>query len=83
MSPPETNVRRELFVPLAGPPNVAPPSREIFAVMGEANIFRMLADFYRELGNSAIHALFPGDLVAASERSARSEEHRLNSSHRT
>ena len=37
--------------------------------MGVANIFRMLADFYRELGLSPVRHLFPGDLAAA-ERSA-------------
>jgi hemoglobin len=60
----------EIYVPLGGPPQVAPPSREIYAVMGEANIFQMLEDFYLELGNSAIASLFPTDLVAASQRSA-------------
>jgi hemoglobin len=38
--------------------------------MGEANIFRMLADFYAVLGQSTIRHLFPADMGAASERSA-------------
>lgn len=38
--------------------------------MGEANIFRMLADFYAELEKSPIRALFPADMAAASEKSA-------------
>jgi len=62
--------REPVFVPLAGPPQVAPPSREIYAAMGEANIFRMLEDFYRELGQSPIRHLFPPDLTVASQRSA-------------
>lgn len=38
--------------------------------MGESNIYLMLRDFYRELGNSSIKHLFPQDLEKASEKSA-------------
>jgi len=38
--------------------------------MGEENIFRMLSDFYAELGKSEIRRLFPADLEAASRKSA-------------
>src|SRR5262245_19499490 len=38
--------------------------------MGEANIFAMLEDFYRELEKSWLRPLFPQDMVAASQRSA-------------
>jgi hemoglobin len=38
--------------------------------MGTANIFRMLSDFYQELGKSPIRPLFSPDLQKASERSA-------------
>jgi hemoglobin len=61
---------RDVYVPPQGPPRVAPPSPEIFAQMGEANIFAMLKDFYHELEKSSLRAMFPQDMVAASERSA-------------
>ncbi len=57
-------------MPLAGPPAVAPPSPAIFAAMGEENIERMLAAFYEELAQSGVRHLFPGDMLAASRRSA-------------
>lgn len=38
--------------------------------MGEANIFRMLADFYGALEQSSIRAMFPEDMRGASEKSA-------------
>lgn len=59
-----------LFTPPGGPPRVAAPSIEIFAHMGQENIFRMLEDFYRELEQSPIRFMFPEDMVAASKRSA-------------
>ena len=39
--------------------------------MGEENIFKMLSDFYQELGRSEIRPLFPPDLEAASQKSAK------------
>ena len=60
----------DFYVPPGGPPQVAPPSREIFSVMGEENIFRMLADFYAELEQSSIRAMFPRDMERASRKSA-------------
>lgn len=59
-----------LFVPPGGPPRVAAPSIDIFAHMGQENIFRMLEDLYRELEQSPIRFMFPEDMVAASQRSA-------------
>ncbi|MCC6169680.1 MAG: hypothetical protein IT329_20845 [Caldilineaceae bacterium] len=59
-----------LFTPPGGPPRVAAPSIEIFAHMGQENIFRMLEDFYLELEQSPIRFMFPEDMVAASKRSA-------------
>jgi hemoglobin len=38
--------------------------------MGEKNIFRMMVDFYRELEQSELRPLFPGDMEAASRKSA-------------
>ena len=63
-------MNREIYVPPGGPPQVPPPSREIYNAMGEALIFEMLKDFYLLLGQSDIAAMFPADLVAASEKSA-------------
>lgn len=60
----------ELYVPPGGPPQVDPPSREIYAIMGEENIFRMLEDFYLELEKSSIREMFPPNMVAASKKSA-------------
>src|SRR5262245_21459266 len=38
--------------------------------MGEANIFRMMSDFYKELEASEIRHLFPTDMEEASKKSA-------------
>jgi hemoglobin len=61
---------QEIYVPPGGPPQVAPPSREIYAAMGEAMIFKMLEDFYLELAQSSIRHMFPEDVIPASHRSA-------------
>ena len=50
---------RDFYVPPGGPPRVARPHPDIYAVMGEENIFRMLEDFYERLGSSAIAGMFP------------------------
>ena len=60
----------DFYVPPGGPPQVAPPSQEIYGLMGEANIFRMLADFYGELEQSSIRSMFPPDMERASRKSA-------------
>jgi hemoglobin len=62
--------QREIYVPVGGPPRVAGPSPEIYARMGESNIFAMLEDFYRELEQSSLRSMFPADMVAASQKSA-------------
>jgi len=61
---------REIFVPPGGPGPLPQLSGEIYQDMGEEQIFRMLADFYAELGRSSIRHLFSNDLEAASQRSA-------------
>ena len=61
---------RPVYVPKMNPADVPAPSRDIYAAMGEANIFRMLEDFYRELERSTIRGLFAADMVEASRRSA-------------
>ncbi len=54
-------------VPPGGPPAEG-PSREIYARMGEENIFRMCADFYRALEKTEIRPLFPPDMAEASRK---------------
>ena len=61
---------RSIHVPPGGPPRIERPDPEIYAAMGEAAVFEMLADVYRELERSSIRHLFPDDMQAASERSA-------------
>jgi len=63
-------LERQIYIPPGGPPQVASPSPEIYERMGEANIFAMLEDFYRELEESTLRALFPKDMVRASQKSA-------------
>lgn len=61
---------REVYIPPGGPPRVSPPSPEIYAAMGEENIFKMMEDFYGELEQSSLRDMFPADMVAASQKSA-------------
>ena len=56
------------YVPPEGPPQER-PNPKIYQEMGEANIFKMLEDFYSELGKSEIRHLFPSDMVQASKKS--------------
>ncbi len=57
------------YTPPGGPPQQG-PSREIFAHMGEENIYRLCADFYERIGQSRIRILFSPDLPEASKRLA-------------
>ena len=61
---------RPVYVPPIDPGSIAAPSREIYELMGEAAIVRMIEDFYRELEASSIRPLFPADMMAAAQRSA-------------
>jgi hemoglobin len=61
---------REIYIPPIDPRDVVAPSREIYALMGEANIVRMIDDFYRELEASSLRPLFPSDMRAAAQKSA-------------
>jgi hemoglobin len=67
-------MERAIYVPPGGPPRVAPPNPEIYAAMGEENIFAMLRDFYGELEKSSIRHLFPSrvheEMMAAADKSA-------------
>ncbi|MEX1020419.1 MAG: hypothetical protein WDZ49_12220 [Litorilinea sp.] len=65
-----SQTERKIYVPPGGPAQVAPPNPAIYAVMGEANIFAMLADFYAELEKSSIRGMFPRNMQKASEKSA-------------
>ena len=64
-------MNRDIYVPPEGPPQGPGPSPEIYPLMGEENIFKMLSDFYQELGQSSIRPLFPPDLEEASRKSAK------------
>jgi len=59
-----------VYVPPIDPGRIAPPSREICGLMGEAAVVRMIEDFYRELECSAVRSLFPPDMMAAAQKSA-------------
>ena len=59
-----------MFVPPINPREIVSPSREIYAVMGEENITRMLQDFYAELAQSSIRDMFPDDMHASAQKSA-------------
>lgn len=61
---------RVIYTPPGGPPQGPGPSKEVYGVMGEGNIFRMMSDFYKELERSPIRNLFPPDMEAASKKSA-------------
>jgi hemoglobin len=60
----------EFWTPPSGPPQGPPPSKEIYASMGEEAIFAMCRDFYARLAASSIAHMFPTDHAAASEKLA-------------
>lgn len=60
----------EVYVPAPGPPQVPIPSTEIYAAMGQKNIFKMCEDFYRALEATEIRPMFPEDMSKASEKLA-------------
>ena len=59
-----------IYTPPGGPPQGPGPNGEIYKIMGEANIFRMMSDFYKELETSEIRHLFPPNMEEASKKSA-------------
>ena len=61
---------RAIYVPPGGPPRVAAPDPAIYEQMGLDAIVQMIEDFYAELAQSLIRAMFPDDMVAASRKSA-------------
>lgn len=69
--PPER--AKPVYTPPGGPGQAERPSPEIYAALGENGVFRLLEDFYVELGQSEARHLFPSTeagLKKASERSA-------------
>jgi len=63
-------MERVIYTPPGGPPQGPGPNPEIYRIMGEENIFRMMSDFYKELEKSEIRRLFPADMEEASKKSA-------------
>jgi hemoglobin len=63
-------MQRVIYTPAGGPPQGPGPSPEIYPIMGEDNIFRMMLDFYMELEKSEIRHLFPSNMQEASKKSA-------------
>src|ERR1051326_6917150 len=61
---------RIIYTPPTGPPQGPGPSNEIYRIMGEANIFKMMSDLYKELEKSEIRHLFPPNMEEASKKSA-------------
>jgi len=61
---------RDVYVPKLDPGQISGPSPAIYAAMGRDNLYRMIEDFYRELGASPIRAMFPEDLLASAKKSA-------------
>lgn len=64
---------RPIYTPPGGPPANHSLSREIFAHMGEEKVRALIADFYVQLVESPIQAMFPPagpELEAAIDRSA-------------
>ena len=63
-------MERVIYTPPGGPPQGPGPNSEIYGIMGEANIFRMMSDFYKEIETSEIRHLFPANMEEASKKSA-------------
>jgi hemoglobin len=70
MAEPGGTPSRGMYVPPIDPGSIAPPSREIYGLMGETAIVRMIEAFYQELERSALRPLFPVDMMAAARKSA-------------
>src|SRR6185295_4834510 len=63
-------MERSIHTPPGGPPQGPGPNPEIYRIMGEDNIFKMMSDFYKELEKSPVRNLFPADMEEASKKSA-------------
>jgi len=65
------NRNSPIYTPSGGPPQGPGPSPEIYPLVGEENIFKMMSDFYKELEKSPIRSLFPSNMEEASQKSAK------------
>ena len=63
-------MQRMIYTPPGGPPQGPGPNPEIYRIMGEANIFKMILDLYKEIEQSEVRHLFPADMEEASKKSA-------------
>src|SRR6266536_4232131 len=63
-------MERIIYTPPGGPPQGPGPNPEIYRLMGEENIFKMMSDLYKELEKSEVRRLFPPDMEEASKKSA-------------
>src|SRR4026207_1312417 len=63
-------MQRMIYTPPGGPPQGPGPNPEIYRIMGEDNIFKMISDLYKELEKSEVRHLFPADMEEASKKSA-------------
>ena len=59
---------QEIWTPAGGPPQVKPPSGEIYPRMGQDNILAMLRAVYKEIAGSPIRPMFAQDLAASAEK---------------
>jgi hemoglobin len=59
----------DIFVPPVNPQQIPPAPRQVYALMGEDNITRMIHDFYAELEQSSIRELFPADMKLSATKS--------------
>jgi len=62
--------KNKLYIPPSGPPQGIKIDPQVYVLMGQENIFKMLEDFYLEVGKSSIAKMFPSDLSVASKKSA-------------
>lgn len=66
-------MNRDIYVPPGGPPQVAPPSHDLFPILQEQGFEDLLQNFYGRLATSSISDLFPKDreeLKEAAHKSA-------------
>lgn len=64
---------RPIYTPPGGPPPAAGLSREVYGLMGEANIHRMIADLYDKFFDSEIGFMFPKDPEGRVDAARRSQ----------
>ncbi len=60
----------QMYIPPINPQQIPPAPRQVYAIMGEENITRMILDFYGELEKSRIRDMFPADMQQSALKSA-------------